>query len=104
VVAAWGFSYATKFAWAKDKWGLGYWNRTQHELLLVGVRGNASPSSQRTRTSSLIQAPCRRHSQKPDQAVELLERLRPQARKLELFARGASRPGWTGWGNEADNG
>jgi N6-adenosine-specific RNA methylase IME4 len=25
----------------------------------------------------------------------------PKARRLELFARGKARPGWTRWGNEA---
>jgi N6-adenosine-specific RNA methylase IME4 len=103
VVEAWGFRYATNYAWVKDKVGLGHWNRTQHELLLVGVRGSPSPPAERARASSVIEAPRRRHSQKPDQVVELLERLHPHARKLELFARGKSRPGWITWGNEADN-
>lgn len=39
---------------------------------------------------SMIEAPRRRHSQKPDQVYEL----------LELFARQA-RPGWVAWGKEA---
>src|SRR5262249_46156584 len=35
VMAAWGFTYKSQFVWAKDKIGTGYWNRNQHELLLV---------------------------------------------------------------------
>ena len=33
---------------------------------------------------------------------ELIERMYPRASKLELFARGPARPGWTSWGNQAE--
>jgi N6-adenosine-specific RNA methylase IME4 len=102
VVSAWGFHYATNYAWVKDKWGLGHWNRTQHELLLVAVRGKFCPPAEGARTSSVIQAARRRHSQKPDAVYQLLEQLHPKATRLELFAR-QNRPGWTAWGNEAAN-
>jgi N6-adenosine-specific RNA methylase IME4 len=41
----------------------------------------------------------KRHSEKPQQVHEGLERLYGDARRLELFAR-RQRPGWTTWGNE----
>jgi N6-adenosine-specific RNA methylase IME4 len=104
VVEAWGFRYLTNYAWVKDKWGLGQWNRTQHELLLVAVLGEVPPPATGMRKSSVINAARRAHSQKPDEVYDLLDWLHPHARKLELFARGTSRPGWTAWGNEADNG
>ena len=37
---AWGFDYKSHFIWAKDRWGTGDWNRSQHELLLVGTKGD----------------------------------------------------------------
>ena len=40
-----------------------------------------------------------RHSEKPAHAHTLIERMYPNARRLELFARGAPRTGWTAWGN-----
>jgi ParB-like chromosome segregation protein Spo0J len=40
VLDAWGFEYCTHFAWVKDKVGLGYWIRNQHELLLIAKRGD----------------------------------------------------------------
>jgi len=104
VVEAWGFDYLTNYAWVKDKWGLGHWNRTQHELLLVAARGDMSPPAMGLRKSSVINGARRAHSEKPDEVYDLLDWLHPHARKLELFARGTSRPGWTAWGNEADNG
>ena len=36
---AWGFAYKASCIWNKDKIGKGYWFRTKHEFLLVGVRG-----------------------------------------------------------------
>jgi N6-adenosine-specific RNA methylase IME4 len=33
---------------------------------------------------------------------ELLEQMYPRAHKLELFARGTPRSGWTAWGNEVE--
>jgi N6-adenosine-specific RNA methylase IME4 len=33
---------------------------------------------------------------------ELIERAYPLASKLELFARGVTRSGWTFWGNEVE--
>ena len=40
VIDAWRFSYRTSFVWVKDKLGMGYYTRSQHELLLVATRGN----------------------------------------------------------------
>jgi N6-adenosine-specific RNA methylase IME4 len=104
VIAAWGFEYLTNDVWVKDKWGLGQYNRTQHELLLIGRRGNVPPPPPNRRLSSVIRAARGRHSEKPKEFYERLESLYPQARKLELFARGAARPGWTAWGNQAEPG
>jgi N6-adenosine-specific RNA methylase IME4 len=100
VMRAWGFGYVTNFAWCKDKWGLGQWNRCQHELLHVGRRGNASPPPPASRLSSVIHAPRGHHSAKPPIAYELIEMMYPRLSKVELFARTA-RPGWTPWGNQA---
>jgi N6-adenosine-specific RNA methylase IME4 len=101
VLAAWGFVYIAQFVWVKDKFGLGSWNRSQHELLLVGCRGNFPAPRPERRRSSVIEANRGRHSRKPEQVYELLEQMYPRASKLELFARG-TRTGWTSWGNEAN--
>ena len=42
------------------------------------------------------------HSEKPLAAYELIEQMYPGATRIELFARGAARAGWEGWGNESD--
>ena len=40
LMKAWGFKYISNAVWVKDKIGLGRWFRSQHEQLLIGVRGN----------------------------------------------------------------
>ena len=53
-----------------------------------------------TQWPSLIEAPVREHSRKPDVFYEMIEAYFPNLPKIELFARRA-RPGWVCWGNEA---
>jgi N6-adenosine-specific RNA methylase IME4 len=99
VLASWGFEYKTHIVWVKDKIGLGYFVRNQHELLLVATRGDMPSPSPANRPPSVIHAPRREHSRKPDAAYEMIECMYPELPKLELFAR-QQRPGWAAWGNE----
>ena len=100
VLAAWQFSYRSHLVWIKDRVGTGYWARNQHELLLIGRRGNFRAPKPADRSSSVIHAPRREHSRKPDEVYSIIERAYPELPKIELFARHA-RPGWTAWGDEA---
>jgi N6-adenosine-specific RNA methylase IME4/ParB-like chromosome segregation protein Spo0J len=99
VMTAWGFEYRANLAWVKNWIGLGFWVRNRHELLLVGRRGRFPLADAADRPDSVIEAPRGRHSEKPACVYELIERMYPAARRLELFARKA-RSGWTAWGNE----
>ncbi|HET8893787.1 MAG TPA: MT-A70 family methyltransferase, partial [Gaiellaceae bacterium] len=65
-------------------------------------RGNASPPPPKLRLDSVIEAPRGAHSEKPAVVYERLEHLYPSLSKLELFARGTPRRGWTAWGNQLD--
>lgn len=98
VMKAWGFEYRTNMVWVKDKIGTGYYFRGQHELLLVGVKGNIGVPLEENRPPSVLTAPVREHSRKPDIVYEIIERMYPNGRYLELFAR-QQRPGWTAWGH-----
>jgi N6-adenosine-specific RNA methylase IME4 len=99
VLAAWDFVYCTHFAWVKDRPALGYWIRNQHELLLIAKRGDPPAPKGGDRPSSVINAPRREHSRKPNETYDLIEAMYPELPKIELFARG-QRPGWSAWGNE----
>jgi N6-adenosine-specific RNA methylase IME4 len=100
VMSAWGFDYKSSFVWVKDKVGTGYWNRNQHELLLIGTRGDVPAPAPGTQFSSVIKAKRGKHSEKPVEAYELIEEYFPTLPKIELNAR-QRRPGWDAWGLEA---
>jgi len=99
VMSAWGFDYKTHAVWDKQKIGMGYWFRGQHELLLVGTKGNFSPPEESVRRSSVISAERTEHSAKPAVVYEIIEEMFPTGKYLELFARN-TRTNWTAWGNQ----
>ena len=100
VMEAWGFTYVSHFVWVKDKAGTGYWNRNQHELLLIGTRGNIPAPAPGTQWPSVIEAPRGAHSEKPTEAYALIKSYFPNVPRIELNARRAH-AGWERWGNEA---
>lgn len=100
VVEAWGFDYRTSAVWVKDRVGMGYYVREQHEWLLIARRADfPPPPNESDRRSSVIQAPRGAHSVKPDKAYEMVESMYPTGKWLECFAR-RDRPGWTAFGNQ----
>lgn len=101
VMDAWGFRYKTNMVWIKDKTGVGFWFRGQHELLLLGVKGKVSPPEDTNRFSSVLSTPVGTHSEKPKNVYEIIEKMFPFGKYLELFAR-QKREGWTSWGAEVN--
>jgi|SRR3990167_4906133 len=87
VMEAWGFNYKTHAIWDKGWIGMGYWFRGQHELLLVGVKGNFSPPQAEQRISSVMKQKKSEHSAKPEGIRQLIGEWYPDKTKLELFAR-----------------
>ena len=101
VITAWGFTYRTCMVWVKDRIGMGYHARNQHEILLIAKRGQFAPPAPADRPSSVVNAPRGEHSAKPEVFYELIERMYPDAPKVELFAR-KQRDGWASFGNQAE--
>lgn len=93
---AWGFTQKTILTWAKDRMGTGDWLRGKTEHCLLAVRGR--PVVTLTNQTTLLAAPLREHSRKPDEFFALVEALCPGT-KLEMFAR-EKRSGWQAWGAE----
>jgi N6-adenosine-specific RNA methylase IME4 len=103
VLTAWGFEYKSHCIWHKNRQATGHWFINEHELLLVGTRGDKLPApAAGMQWPSVFDAPVRGHSRKPDESLELIESYFPSLPKIELFRRGAARPGWDAWGNEAE--
>lgn len=100
VITAWGFTYRTCFVWVKDKIGMGYHARNQHELLLVAKRGEIPPPPVEARVSSVVYGDRTEHSAKPLEFYGLIESFYPELPKIELFSR-SPREGWAAWGNQA---
>jgi N6-adenosine-specific RNA methylase IME4 len=101
LIAGWGFAVQTNLVWIKPSIGLGYLLRNRHELLWIGTKGNPPAPARGEQPDSVIEAPRGEHSEKPRAVHEMIERLFPTLPKIELFARGEARPGWSAWGNEA---
>ena len=108
VMMSWGFQYKSNFVWHKvrkdggpDGRGVGFYFRNTTELVLFGVKGkNARTLAPGRRQVNILKTQKREHSRKPDEFYGIVEACSP-GEYLELFARG-SRPGWTTWGNQAD--
>jgi Transcriptional activator, adenine-specific DNA methyltransferase len=108
VMQSWGFEYKSNIIWHKirkdggsDGRGVGFYFRNVTEILLFGTRGkNARTLAPGRSQVNMIQTRKREHSRKPDEQYRLIEDCSPGP-FLEMFARG-TRPGWTYWGNQAD--
>lgn len=76
--------------------------RYGHEYLLYMYKGKLTPvaKEERGKIHTVFREKVQKHSQKPDIAYEIIERLYPSQLKIELYAR-RSRPGWDCWGNQA---
>lgn len=75
--------------------------RYGHEYLLYMYKGKLTPvcKEERGKIHTVFREQVKRHSQKPETAYRIIERLYPQQDKIELFARNR-RDGWDAWGNE----
>jgi N6-adenosine-specific RNA methylase IME4 len=111
VMKAFGFKYSgeglDEFDWIKiDKTGRprivnGKTTRKGKESVTLWKRGNGLKIVNHS-VRQVIFAPRGKHSEKPQQIHEALERLYgPHARRLELFGRRA-RPHWSVWGNQVE--
>jgi N6-adenosine-specific RNA methylase IME4 len=79
--------------------GVGYYAKSNPEVCLMGMRGQAPTISDKY--SSVILAPLREHSRKPDEAYSRIEGVFGDVPRVELFAR-QSAPGWIAAGNGLD--
>jgi N6-adenosine-specific RNA methylase IME4 len=105
VAKRWGFHFRTEWVWYKmDRKNPGHYGCSDFEVVIIAGRGKSTPTAEWDRiysVSSVQTFPRRglRHSEKPKEYYGIIEKLWPDARKLELFARNA-RHDWEGWGDE----
>lgn len=94
IIQTWGFEYKILLTWGKSNIGLGKYLRGQSEHCILAVKGK--PKLRLTTQSTLLLAPGREHSRKPDEFYKLVESLCQEPR-LDYFAR-EHRLGWTTYG------
>ena len=103
VMASWGFTYKTvAFTWVKTRgkgWysGLGFYTNANAEVCLLGRVGKFTRVSKSVK--QLVVAELGRHSEKPSEVHDRIEKLCGDVSRIELFARRHA-PGWDVWGNE----
>ena len=75
--------------------------RYGHEYLLYMYKGKLTPvaKDERGKIHTVFRERVTNHSKKPDIAYEIIERLYPDLKKLEMYAR-ETRDGWDSFGNE----
>lgn len=107
VVRAWGFVPKSEIVWQKltvngKPWfGMGRTVRASHETAIIAVRGKPHPLVRNIRSTFSAAARKDKHSAKPEEFYDLIERLAPGP-YVELFAR-RHRTGWECLGNQVDN-
>jgi mRNA (2'-O-methyladenosine-N6-)-methyltransferase len=115
----WGYRQLEEIVWIKTNQlqkvirtgRTGHWLNHSKEHCLVGVKGNfvtagLQGGSGRTRLNryvdcDVIVAEARETSRKPDEIYDIIDRLCPGARKIEIFGRKHNiREGWVTVGNQ----
>jgi len=110
VIKAWGFEYKTiAFNWVKLNpialtpfFGVGYYTKSNAEPCLLATRGQAHKLVINNSQSSIILVPRTKHSTKPNEAKERIDKLVGTIPKVELFAREQTE-GWVCLGNDITN-
>jgi len=83
----------------QTRMGLGNYTRSNVENVLVAVKGKGLPRLQ-ANIKQMIMAPIGKHSAKPTEIREAIEKLYGDVKRVELFSR-SDAAGWDHWGNEA---
>jgi ParB/RepB/Spo0J family partition protein len=101
ILDAWDFEQKTILTWGKDKMGMGDWLRGKTEHCVLAVRGK--PVVELKNQTTLLIAPVRKHSQKPIEFYDFVEKLCPAPRYADIFSRYQHNKKWDCHGGEAPN-
>jgi len=95
---AWGFEYRTvAFVWDKMMHNPGQYTMSYCELCLIFKRGRIPKPRGARNIKQLIREPRGKHSEKPLEVLQGIEKMFPTQDKIELFARHQPN-GWDVWG------
>jgi len=95
---AWGFEYRTvAFIWDKMNHNPGKYTLSNCELCLVFKRGKIPKPRGVRNMQQLVRSPRGKHSEKPIEVIQAIEKMFPTQERIELFARKKTK-GWSVWG------
>ena len=95
---AWGFEYKTvAFVWDKMNHNPGQYTLSNCELCLVFKRGRIPKPRGARNIQQLVRSPRKKHSEKPIEVIQAIEKMFPTQERIELFARRKTK-GWSTWG------
>jgi len=98
VISAWGFEYKASFVWDKVKHNMGHYNSVRHEFLLICTKGSFLPQNKELH-DSVVTIERTKHSEKPEYFRQLIDKMYPEGKRIELFARRKTK-GWTTYGDD----
>lgn len=103
VLDAWGFEYKTNLIWDKVKPVMGHYSSVRHEILIIAGKGTCAPTCDGKTIQSVdsvqVIEKTQRHSEKPQEFREIIKKLYPDKKRIELFARQKA-DGFDVWGND----
>ena len=103
VIDGWGFTYKSEVIWDKVDHVVGSYLSVRHEHLLLCTHGSCTPAPEDLTpmidSVQTIKRGRRRHSEKPEEFRQIIDRLYSKGPKLEMFGRRQVK-GWTVWGNQ----
>jgi len=95
---AWGFEYRTvAFVWDKMVHNPGKYTLSYCELCLVFKRGRIPKPRGARNIKQLVRSPRKKHSEKPQEVIQAIEKMFPTQERIELFARRKAES-WSVWG------
>jgi N6-adenosine-specific RNA methylase IME4 len=104
VVESWGFTYKTAFVWDKGHGSFGNYHDAEAELLIVATSGSNITPDVDKKEKQIQQFARGKHSAKPDEWRQMIDRLYVLGPRVILFHRGPCPKGWAVWGAEAAEG
>jgi len=95
---SWGFEYKTiAFVWDKMMHNPGQYTLSYCELCLLFKRGRIPKPRGARNVKQLVRIPRGKHSEKPTEVRQGIEKMFPTQKRIELFAREKPK-GWSVWG------
>lgn len=98
-IKSWKLTYKSSLVWNKMKHNVSYYSSLRHEILLICGKGSSKPDLLCGLPHSVFEIPRTRHSEKPEEFRNYIDKHWITGDRIELFARKKIN-GWDSWGNE----